>query len=93
MKKNLFFAHFVCKKCTFRLPDYSLDAKVFQEINMRCGGLKYILGQSDYRKYLQNGGAEGQEMLQKIIKTQQNPTSTNAKKSTQLIKDKSFKIE
>lgn len=22
MKKNLFFAHFVCKKCTFRLPDY-----------------------------------------------------------------------
>lgn len=71
----------------------SLDAKVFQEINMRCGGLKYILGQSDYRKYLQNGGAEGQEMLQKIIKTQQNPTSTNAKKSTQLIKDKSFKIE
>ena len=71
----------------------SLDVKVFQEINMRCGSLKYVLGQSDYRKYLQNGGAEGQEMLQKITTVQRGQTNSSVKKSTQLIKDKNFKIE
>lgn len=54
---------------------------------MRCGGLKYILGQSDYRKYLQNGGAEGQEMLQKIIKhnkIRQVPTLKNQHSSLKI---------
>ena len=44
MKKNLFFAHFVCKKCTFRLPDYNIKSKVkkttvvFGLILLLCGG-------------------------------------------------------
>lgn len=37
MKKNLFFAHFVCKKCTFRLPDYkSYNKAQFSNVSQQA---------------------------------------------------------
>nr|DAL84695.1 MAG TPA: hypothetical protein [Caudoviricetes sp.] len=39
MKKNLFFAHFVCKKCTFRLPDYTLILIIRRVRKMRISNI------------------------------------------------------
>ena len=73
-------------------PD-SLNITDYQEMNARCGVLKYMLGQSDYKGYLQNGGTKGQEILHEIDKKHRQSTTVNRQKPKQLVKDKNFKIE
>lgn len=77
------------------LIQYMVDHQ-WKSVYAQYGFLKYLLGESDYKKYLQLAGDKGQEYescIQENISSQNRNNHTSSSKVKGLTKDPNFKIK